>query len=58
MAEVDNLELIYGNVLSELQTQNSIESLGLSDRVMEMLADCITNNLVYAFEVVRRPPIT
>lgn len=58
MEETDNLELIYGNVLSELETQNSLHSIGLSDATMDMLADCITNNIVYGFEVVRRPPIT
>ncbi|RXZ50279.1 hypothetical protein ESP57_00120 [Agromyces fucosus] len=45
------LELLYDNVLSELDNQNWASNLGLTSAALEQLAWAVTASIDYAFDV-------
>lgn len=45
------LELLYDNVLSEMDNQNWSRNLGLTSAALEQLASAVTASIDYAFDV-------
>ena len=53
--EEADFERLIGNIREELQAQNALRNIRLSQELIGELAECIASNLDYAFEVKWAP---
>lgn len=50
-ASPDDFDRLMGNVREELQAQNAMDGLGLSEDALDRLAEAIAVNVQYVFDV-------